>query len=64
MIINNILIEEENHILERIKNSAIKFSEGGAPMLAEISINHIKAIDGVINNNPLAINKLRVLNVS
>lgn len=44
-----------------IKISLIRFMEGGAAILAEISINHIKFIKGWVGPNPLFIKRLREL---
>ena len=51
---------EENKIEEKSEISAIKFSEGGAAILAIDKKNHIKVIIGNIACMPLVKNNLRV----
>lgn len=47
-------------MLDKIRISAIKFNEGGAAMLAAISKNHQRAIEGEENRAPLVNIMLRV----
>lgn len=50
---------EKNQIDLRIRNSDIKFRDGGAAMLEAITPNHIRVMAGAINNKPPESSNLR-----